>query len=408
MFLGGALLGVVFLIPTTGLAQGGRRAPDKADKRADADTGEAKKKAQEKRRQERAQKAEAKRQQKRASREKARAKAAKARAEKAKARAEEARARKAAAEAENAKARAEKAEAEAELARVKEELAQAKARAQKAKNAAGSPLTVLVIGMAGEKPSADSEQPFTDTLKAVLRARTDRPVELRMGKTATIDITGCSVESEECYDAVANVLDVEWMVFGSIEAKDKDGARPVTLTRVDAQKRTYDRRRILLRSSTASQREEFEVKARAFLDGLPDPDTATNPARKPSDRHRRAFGLSQVGGVSWGVAGGGAVALATGFILLSAASSKQAEVDEAPVNNVADLERLAALERSGQRYTAWGNAMTVLGGVATAVGVGMIVYQGYRKDDEKPPAPVTITPSVGPWRGINVVIGGTF
>ena len=270
-------------------------------------------------------------------------------------------------------------------------------------------MRVLLAPLVGETTNDDLEQSLTDALRGVLKARTDRRVKIRKGNRDTVAITGCAAKSEECFDAMTNVIGVEWMIFGTIE-KAKKGAIPVHLTLVDASERRYETRRVLLRSTAESRRDEFEVKARAFIDGQPDPDSSI--PEKPW-LPRRELNLARVSNTSWGVVGGGAAALTTGFILLGVGSGKQDQVNAAPVANVADLEHLVALERSGQRYTTMGNALIVLGSVTTVVGVSFVVYQGYFKNKkpekpEKPPVNVTIAPGAGSGRGLSVFLGGRF
>lgn len=397
------------------------KAKARAEKRAKA---EAKKKARAERRKRRLEaKANKKGKGSRARAEAAEAKkraeaerAAKAEAERARVEAEKAKRAKAAEKAKRAKAK-KAGGTQSGKKRNKTKKASAKKSGKKrnarAKKAEGAPLSVLVLALTGESLEPDAPHPLTDALVRAVGALEGRPVQTRTGTAGTIDITGCSAETEECFDAVADVLGVEWMVFGAVEAPQDDDAVPVTLTLVDAKRRTYTSRRVVLLSAAGRQREaELETRAQAFLDGEPDPgpskQVVMKDRTKPASRPERNWNLGRVGGPAWTLSGGGAVAIATGVLLLSAAGDMQSEVDAAPIDDVADFEHLQRLERNGQRMTLWGNGMLVVGGLATVIGLGLIVKQGFVDSRERPSVTLDVVPGVGRERGVSVVFGGRF
>jgi hypothetical protein len=84
------------------------------------------------------------------------------------------------------------------------------------------------------------------------------------------------------------------------------------------------------------------------------------------------------------VLGGGVAAAGLGMIFLSVASSRQGDIDDAPTDSLADLQRLEDLESSAKRNKLIGASLLVVGLAGTVVG-GVLVYrEGSRTPADRP------------------------
>jgi hypothetical protein len=69
------------------------------------------------------------------------------------------------------------------------------------------------------------------------------------------------------------------------------------------------------------------------------------------------------------VTGGGVALAAAGGVFWGLARGTQGEIDDAPTDTVADLERLAELEATARDRATIGNVLVIAGGVAIAGGL---------------------------------------
>lgn len=240
---------------------------------------------------------------------------------------------------------------------------------------------VLVVPFEGEAPAGFEDAPARLTSVALMTAADDAVLSAaRRGEL--VALAGCDADTEDCLVAVAAMAGADLTVFGLVGLPQAGDTLRVTVTIVrEGKLRSRD---IGVRGATYEElATDFEGQLRAFFAGQPpparvaEPEVVTPPPDEPPPPPASdGFSFARVKGYTWGVAGGGVVLLGTGAVMLGMASSKQAEVDEAPVNTVADLEHLAELERSGERLTLWGNSLLIAGGVATVAGAVLIYYQG--------------------------------
>ena len=261
---------------------------------------------------------------------------------------------------------------------------------------------VLVVPLAGELSGdlADAPDRLTEVLLEAANEAGIEALRAEVSRAELAAIAGCPADDPACLLQVADTLGASKVLVGEVAPADGDATVRVSLTVVatGAEPTTHE---IALRAaSTDALAAELLPIARAIITGQPLPGAATadvdddaktdtdGPGQpdetssagavltstSPAD-DRGGFDLSRVRGYSWGIAGGG-VALATvGAIFLGIADGKQADVDDAATDTVADLEALADLEADGKRYNRLGNGMLIAGGAAAIVGAVLIIKQ---------------------------------
>jgi len=269
---------------------------------------------------------------------------------------------------------------------------------------------VLIIPLSGKVRGKLRKAPkrFTQTLAKLAESSGTRTMSARVAKSDITTLVGCSEESNACYAEVAATLGVNELVFGKVK-KGKNGKLEVTLTRVhpNSAKKTRTRTFVVSGRNMKTAEKEFGTEAEKFLaekvvetpEPTPPPVTTQPPAKKPG------FSFSRVKGYTWGITIGGVASFLVGGALLSLASSKQSDVDDAAADSVADLERLRDLESSGKTLSAFGNSMLIVGAAASLAGAYLIYTQGSAKPEEKR------TISVGPTargRGVAFSLSGRF
>ena len=275
-------------------------------------------------------------------------------------------------------------------------------------------IKVLVIPLTGKRSKTvafNGPEVFTNALMGVSRSSGSRAVTSEVGKSDIIAITGCDDESPQCFDAVADVIGVDQMIFGSVEVDRDSNAQIVYLTLVQPSTRSYNTKRIFVNAAEAdAASKEFETKARPFVSGklnLVVPK-AIVVGEGPPPLGPRVWNLGRVDKSTWGIVGTGTAALATGIAFAIVARGKQGEVDDSPIESADDFERLADLERSGRRYAQWGSGLMLVGGLAILDGIGLIIKQGYLESRAEPTIEFSVVPGSEEQGGLSFTVRGRF
>lgn len=225
-------------------------------------------------------------------------------------------------------------------------------------------------------------------------------------------LVGCDPAEAACLDAVAETLDVEFLLSSTVAPADGGGAR-VTVTAVrrgqPPQRRSFD---IL-----ADQRDlgvaALETAVPELL-GVPVGGPTTTdapvdaPALAPADGGELAAAAPRprprMPRGPMLVAASGVVLVASGLAMWAVASGTQADVDDAPTATVDDLERLAGLESDGRAQATAGNVLVVVGAAALAGGAAWLYWDLRTRGDERPLAVAPL------WTGsaTGLALGGTW
>ncbi len=273
-----------------------------------------------------------------------------------------------------------------------------------AAQAAAEGSKVLVFPLTGSVPG-DPGDGLAQLTRIVARVAALTEGEVTISQAAFTDaaaLAGCETEDAACFAKVAETLRVDGLIVGSVQPGEDGVSVAVTLERYDARSATIDRQSAVVPADSfdALRSSFLREVSRAFVggdQGQVEPPTqveptppAVAPAPAPEPRDD-AFDLRRVGKVPWIVAGAGVALAAVGTVYLIMAQSRQDEVDSAPTQTGADLDRLARLEDEGERYTTIGNVL-LIGGVAVAIGGGAwAIYQATRRGPRPAPA-VSIAP----------------
>ncbi len=257
--------------------------------------------------------------------------------------------------------------------------------------------SVLIVPLAGQAEGdlADAPARLTVALeKAVANAGLDG-VLAQVSREELTAVAGCAAESLGCFLQVAETLGATSVVVGEMATRDGGGLE-ITLSIGAKGSEPRTATFAAIGANLAAIEADFETKATAFLSGEeippePTPEPMPDPIGTPAPTIDSGFSFGRVKGYSWGIAGSGFAIAATGIVFLIIADGKQSDVDEHPTDTVEDLETLADLEDAGKRYNRLGNAMLVVGGIATAVGIVLVIKQA-RAGPEQREHGVSVTP----------------
>lgn len=261
---------------------------------------------------------------------------------------------------------------------------------------------LLLFPSDGEKASD-----IADALKNRLERNGHEVVLASASLEDTALMLGCEPSSDDCLDQVATAVEADGVVIAEMTDPPtlvvrRDGSTVRREVAADAESFAAAITSIFggEPSPTDTEPEEAETEPVAPVDaaGVDPEDAGNNDAieepASPESRPGGSFSLSRVRGRTWIVLGGGAVVTGVGLALLSAASSRQDEVDRHPTDTVEDLQNLVALEDSGRAYTLWGN-VTTIAGVGALVAGGVLLVLDQRSETDSAPAVTAIASTSG-------------
>jgi hypothetical protein len=249
-------------------------------------------------------------------------------------------------------------------------------------------------------PLAGAPGAMSAELNAIVRERGGAPIEAAVKMSELEAIIGCGDDSQECLENIAAAMGVEQVVLGEITSSSNESLE-VKLTLFRAGQETLRGSVKVNATSVEEATRLFGSQVRDLFDNKAPTDTPEDqpPAdQPPADQPPAdpiaqppptgptspAFSFGRVKPYSYAVAGGGVALIGVGAVFYALASGKQSDIDDAPTDTLEDLQALQDLEDSGKRYALLGNISTIVGGIAAATGVTLIVIQGTRK--EGPPA----------------------
>lgn len=253
--------------------------------------------------------------------------------------------------------------------------------------AGADPVKVIVLQTEGR---ADAD----------LRARLDTSL-IKLASTGDAKVTpgditftdaaaavGCTPDVPTCRDEVLGMLTVDEIVYAV--ATPKPGGVELVVHRVERGGTVRDAKTLLATGASTEQLDDiaplFGGATPSAADpigatsdpGGPPPDTlpvATDPTQRPTEAavtmQPAMTDLDTKRGTRLQVAGmiGGGAMVFVGFLLWGEAGTIQEDVDTHPTSTREQLEDLAALERRGDSFAAWGNVLflggAVLGGIST-------------------------------------------
>lgn len=266
---------------------------------------------------------------------------------------------------------------------------------------------VLVVPLDSTVPDtqADIVRAFNLALAGSLQREAKTVTIAQTSIDDTLAIVGCSERSASCLSRVAEALEVDYIVFGNVTPSAQPDTFEVTI--VVARREGGDppsEDRFSVQAAVATEAVgAFAGAAPPSLLGprasiptpTPTPDPVEPPAPVAGDasageaRGDLAFDLDRVEPSSWIITGTGGAVFSMGIVFWLLASSSQSDIDSLEVGNVADLERLVALEDRTQSRANIGNALVLIGTLTAAVGVVLAARQGLVR---KQPARIDVAP----------------
>jgi hypothetical protein len=239
-----------------------------------------------------------------------------------------------------------------------------------------------------------------ETLRETARRFTPH-VEVATASLAdTAVIVGCDPAERACLDAVAAALNVDRLLFARIEPGTATTARvEVTLSSrehgpvsasfdVRGDRRDDDLDALAAGVVTLFEQDEDLVAEPPPDEPPPDePPPPADPVPVPGPPIATDEAAPRARWPLY-VAGGGTGVVAVGVTMWALAASKQGEIDDAPTETAADLERLADLEASARTRATAGNLLVVGGAIAIVGGVGYYLFGGGESSTTVGAAPV--------------------
>lgn len=280
--------------------------------------------------------------------------------------------------------------------------------ATRAVAAADEPGQILILPFTSSTEMTADAEVLAQVMTRTATALGHEAISAQASRADVAVLSGCPPDDNACYETVAETVGVDRVVFGSVESAPGGGLE-VTMILVEPGTEPRRRTAVVAAGGRQALESEFGAHARALLTGEPPPQDEqlqvdlTPPA--PVTAPGPGFSFGRVEPYSWAITGGGLALIGVGSLLLVSAADKQDQVDSAPTDTVADLERLRDLEDSGRSRTRWGNVALIAGGVAAVTGIALVIKQGSASPDEPPAASVAPTSIAGGF-GLSITVRG--
>jgi hypothetical protein len=244
---------------------------------------------------------------------------------------------------------------------------------------------VLVLPFDGKGPPAPAR-----VSQVIVRVAGERGARVSMAETGLAEtslLVGCDPAEAACLDAMASALNVDHLVFGTVQRRGKGALVELTVT---ARQRTPARVTVELPDVRTDPRSEervaaevarilaaFELEARAAAaEPAPAPAAPAAPAPTPDDTGPPPAAAE--GGVhvwTWTLIAGGAAMAAGGGALWGTALAERGELADAPTDTAAELEDLRDREDGVELKLRLGGGLAIAGAAVAVTGVVFALRQ---------------------------------
>jgi hypothetical protein len=267
---------------------------------------------------------------------------------------------------------------------------------------------VLVLPFEGKGPPTPAR-----VSQAIVRVAGERGARVSMAETGLAEtslLVGCDPAEAPCLDAMASALNVDHLVFGTVQRRGKGATVALTVT---ARQRTPARVTVELpdaRSEDLVAAEvtrilaAFELEARTADEPAAAPAPAGTssslppapPSPSPVTR-RRGVRLW-----TWSMIAGGVAVVAGGGALWGTAMLDRDELSDAPTATAAELDDLRDREDGIELKLRLGGGLAIAGAAIAATGIVLALGQ---RDSDEPAVGVSAMPLPG---GATVGFAGHF
>lgn len=206
----------------------------------------------------------------------------------------------------------------------------------------------------------------------LVRESENRKMAVSVAKASLADtaaIVGCSLPDRDCEQRILQQLGADEAIHGSAAPAAEPGRVTIELQRLRASSPPVSKSVELVADDADMLSAELGTIIPDFL------DTATT-AEASGDSGGLAFDRSRVRRSSWIVAGSGAGMSALGVVFWALASKSQHDINRAPTDSAADLERLVELEARGKQRALIGNTLIGIGMLTATLGAILVYQQG--------------------------------
>jgi hypothetical protein len=243
---------------------------------------------------------------------------------------------------------------------------------------------VLVLPFEGKGPPAPAR-----VSQVIVRVAGERGARVSMAETGLAEtslLVGCDPAEPTCLDAMASALNVDHLVFGTIQRRGRGALVQLTVT---ARQRTPARVSVELPDTRADARSEervaaevarilaaFELEARAAAaEPEPVPAAPTPVAPEPAVAAPRADASGGVRLWTWSLIAGGAAMAAGGAALWGTALVERGDLADAPIDTAAELADLRDREDAVELKLRLGGGLAIAGVAIAATGVVFALRQ---------------------------------
>jgi hypothetical protein len=246
---------------------------------------------------------------------------------------------------------------------------------------------VLVLPFEGKGPPVPAR-----VSQVIVRVAGERGARVSMaetGLTETSLLVGCDPAEAACLDAMASALNVDHLVFGTVQRRGKGALVQLTVT---ARQRTPARVTVELPDVRTDPRSEervaaevarilaaFELEARAAAaEPTPAPAAPATSALAPTPEDAAPPPAAARGGVrfwTWTLIAGGAAMAAGGGALWGIALAERGDLADAPTETAAELEDLRDREDGVELKLRLGGGLAIAGAAVAVTGVVFALRQ---------------------------------